>query len=97
MAYALTGVEVDLGTQASPDVAVLAAELAARGLRPDGRRRAIPAHLTAGLGFAQLAAAERAARQELGVTGLVAQAPSGRTRLDADERRLMADRPPHWG
>lgn len=97
LAYALTGREVDLGEQDAPDVPALVAQLRERGLEPDGRRRGVPAQLGAGLSYAQLAAAERAVRDALGASGTVVRPPGRRTRLDADERRLSADRPPHWG
>lgn len=97
LAYAVSGRELDLGVQEAPDVPALAAELRARGVPVDAVRRPVPEPLRAGLGFAQLAAAEAALRERLGVTGQVAARPSGRARLDADERRLVADRPPHWG
>ncbi|GAB3622942.1 hypothetical protein GCM10027418_10240 [Mariniluteicoccus endophyticus] len=97
LAYAVTGKRIDLGDQERPDLDVLVAALAERGLAADGLRRAVPADLMQGLSYAQLAAAERALRERLGATGVHAVRPSGRTRLDADERRLMADRPPHWG
>lgn len=48
-----------------------------------------------GLGPAQFHAALASLRQELGLDGLVAAPPSARTTLTADERRLLADAPPH--
>lgn len=97
LAFAVSGQELDLGVQEAPDVAALAAELVARGVAVDVTRRSVPERLRAGLGFAQLSAAEAALRERLGVTGATAGQPSGRTRLDAHERRLVAERPPHWG
>lgn len=47
------------------------------------------------VGFARFDAQLAAVRRELGLTGLVASAPAQRG-LDADERRLSAERPPHW-
>jgi hypothetical protein len=37
------------------------------------------------------------ARDRFGLTVLTVLPPSRRTRLDADERRLLAEVPPHFG
>lgn len=47
------------------------------------------------VGFARFDARLASLRRELGLDGLVPAAPTQRP-LDADERRLSADRPPHW-
>lgn len=106
IALALVGDRIDLGLQERPDVPALVAELSARGW--DRERVAAIAHGTspwpfplsaadrAGLGPAQLFAALREARRALGLESLRVRPPSGRTRLDADERRLLADVPPHY-
>lgn len=109
LAYALAGAELDLPGRPAPDVAALAAELAAAGWTParvaeharsvqDAERpwpHPIPATLRAGLSAAQLHAALGRARDELGVAVLDPRTPSARTTLTADERRLLADVPPH--
>ncbi len=55
----------------------------------------IPHDRRGGLGAAQIHAALASARTALGLDGTLATRPSGRTRLNADERRLLADVPPH--
>lgn len=111
MAYALTGVVVDLPEPGEPQPGELVAELATRGWDADAivaevRRCAedglpwphpIEPGLRAGLGWAQLQAALTATRHLLGVQALVTRPPSARTRLTADEVRLMREVPPHHG
>ncbi len=49
------------------------------------------------LGFARFQALLAQAREAMGLTGAVPAAPpAGGRPLGADERRLLADRPPHW-
>jgi len=48
------------------------------------------------VGFARFDAALAALRRDLGLTGLEPATPAHR-RLNRDEQRLVADRPPHWG
>lgn len=93
----------------SPDVPGLVAALGASGwdavrvhdhavevlAREEVWPHPIPDALRAGLGAAQLYAALGEARRALGVTVLEEKGPSTRTRLNADERRLMQDVPPH--
>ncbi len=107
LALALVGERFDLGLQDRPDVARLLADLDSRGF---GRRRVeqiargtspwpfplLPADRE-GLGGAQFFAALREARRALGLETLTVHAPSRRRELNADERRLLADVPPHWG
>lgn len=50
----------------------------------------------AAFGAARWHAALDDLRSQLGLD-IAPQAPSRRTTLDADERRLLQDRPPHWG
>lgn len=110
IAHALTGEELDLGVQPAPDLAELQAQLDAAGWT--GERIRAHAHATAGvepwphpvpdalrsgLGAAQLHAAIGRARERYGLTVLAVLPPSRRTHLDADERRLLADVPPHFG
>ncbi|WP_026925762.1 hypothetical protein [Granulicoccus phenolivorans] len=96
LAYAVTGRDLALGLQARPDPAGLLAELRARGLEPDQQPRVIPARLRAGLGAAQLAAALTELRRLARVDGLEPRTPAPGRRLGEPERRLLADRPPHW-
>ena len=109
LAFALVGEDLSLGVRPAPDIAALAAELSEAGWTPErvaaharsvqegGRPwpHPIPDALRAGLGAAQLFAALGRAREELGVAVLDPRPPSGRTALTADERRLLADVPPH--
>ena len=106
LALALVGERLDFGVQDAPDVPGLLDELAARGW--DRERIHHVAHGTspwpfpladadrAALGSAQLFAALRDARRRLGLEVLEVRPRSRRTHLDADERRLLADVPPHW-
>lgn len=55
----------------------------------------VPVDAIREVGFARFDARLAQVRRELGLTGLVQSAPARRA-LDADERRLSADRPPHW-
>jgi hypothetical protein len=52
--------------------------------------------VVAQVGFAVFHARLMALREQLGLTGLEEKQRVSR-RLNADERRLAADRPPHWG
>lgn len=111
MAFALTGVVFDLPEPGEPQPSELVAELATRGWDADAivaevRRCAeaglpwphpIEPRLRAGLGWAQLQAALTATRHLLGVQALVTRPKSARTRLTADEVRLMREVPPHHG
>lgn len=110
IAWALVGEELDLGVQDLPDPQELAAQLATRGWTPERvRARALAAHdeqawpfpvpdaVRSGLGAAQLHAAIAAARAHFGLQVFEVRPPSRRTTLDADERRLMSDVPPHFG
>lgn len=111
LAWALVGEEVSLGSQPVPDVAGLLRDLDAAGwpreriadhartalVRGGPWPHTIPAPMRAGLGPAQLFAALGGVRRSLGLEVLETRPPSSRTRLDADERRLQADVPPHHG
>lgn len=102
LAYVLTGQRLPVTPAPSPEPAALLAELSALGW--SGERltttatvaRAVPPELRAGLGAAQFWAVLAQLRAEVGARGTVAQAPSRRTLLTAEERRLRAERPPHW-
>ncbi len=109
LGFALTGTDVALGVQSSPDPAHLAAQLAeagwpaeriadhARAIQASGGiwPHPIPDALRAGLGAAQLSAALGAARRALGLAALESRVAAPRSVLTADERRLLADAPPH--
>lgn len=106
LAWALVGERLDLGVQQQPDVTALVEDLEKLGWGPQriGEvARDAPVWPfpwsdadRAGLGAAQLHAALREARRVLGLEALVVRPPSQRTHLNADERRLLADVPPHW-
>jgi hypothetical protein len=49
------------------------------------------------LGFARFDALLDRVRKEMGLAGTKSQAQAPVRPLNADERRLLADRPPHWG
>lgn len=55
----------------------------------------IPLEARREIGFARFDAALAQLRSELGLTGLQPSQAKPRE-LTADERRLLADRPPHW-
>ena len=110
IAFALTGADLDLGEQQAPDLDLLVEQLSHRGWDADAlgeHARAaaaagpwphpVPDALRAGLGAAQPYAAIGGARERYGLEVLTVLPPSRRTRLDADERRLLADVPPHFG
>lgn len=110
IAFALTGEALALGVQPAPDMAALVAQLDAAGwtterigahahgtLGHEAWPHPVPDALRAGLGAAQLHAAIGRARAHYGLEVLVVLSPSRRTQLDAHERRLLADVPPHFG
>lgn len=95
LAFCVTGVEVDLPPTPTPDPVRVLDELVARGVPLSASRHQIPALLRAGLPAAQLAAAEQALVRLAGLDGATAAVQATR-RLNDAERRLAADRPPHW-
>ncbi|HOA89586.1 MAG TPA: hypothetical protein PKX10_09840 [Propioniciclava tarda] len=109
LAYALVGERLDLPSRSTPDASLLADELARAGWTPERLRdhalatqaseapwpHPVPSELRAGLGAAQFHAAVGRVRVELGLDALAARPPSGRTALTPDERRLLAEVPPH--
>jgi hypothetical protein len=107
LAYALLGAPVrDLPEPGTPRVAELIADLGgADSLRAavvEARAAgswpvAVPEELRRGLGAAQLAAALTALLTELGPLTTNARPVVADRALTADERRLLADRPPHHG
>lgn len=56
----------------------------------------VPLEERRAIGFARFDAALATLRQETSLTGLRPTRPASRA-LNTDERRLVADRPPHWG
>lgn len=111
LAHALVGSDLGLPDAPAPDPDALRAALAAAGWDA-GRlgahaaaRRArgepwphpVPDALRRGLGAAQFHAALARLRGDLGLDAVEVRPPSRRTALDADERRLLADVPPHHG
>ena len=109
VAFALIGERLPLPARPAPDAARLVEQLDAAGWTPErvaSHARAVsdasqpwphpvPADLRAGLGAAQLRAALDACRAALGLVTLTTKPPSTRTALTADERRLLAEVPPH--
>ena len=108
--YALVGEELGLDEPGAPDPDRLVVGLAAFGwdaARIAAHARAaieteqpwphrIPAGLREGCGAAQLHAALERTRALLDLVTLETRGPSTRTRLDADEQRLLRDVPPHY-
>ncbi|MBB1482478.1 hypothetical protein H5392_01215 [Tessaracoccus sp. MC1865] len=104
LALALTGEELPVGS-----VGTLADELTGLGFTPERlselRHEAqaaervwpfpVPLDVRREVGFSRFDAALATARQQLGLTGLVASRPAERP-LNRDEQRLVQDRPPHW-
>lgn len=104
LAYAVTGrLLPDLGLQEYADVAALAAELRLRvaggqiQLLADSSVATVPADLRAAFGAAQFAAAIASLRTALELDHTARTAPPLGRPLTAEERRLLADVPPHHG
>lgn len=107
LARALTGEALPV----TGDAAGLVAELARLGwdaerlttLRAERMRRRLPWPFPIGLdareelGFARFDALLARVRKELGLAGTRSRAQAPVRPPNADERRLLADRPPHWG
>ena len=107
----MSGIVLDLGPRPQPDVAELVNELAARWpgglavlraevqqLQRAGRwPHPVPPSLMAGLGPAQFVAALRELGERLGLAPETPVPPAASRPLSADERRLLADVPPHHG
>ncbi|RRD45863.1 hypothetical protein [Tessaracoccus sp. OH4464_COT-324] len=104
---ALTGEELPLTTAETED---LTSELADLGWGPDqlaavrrerqesGKPWPFPVRsdVVSEVGFAVFSARLAKLKELLDLTGLSLQRPARRP-LNADERRLSAERPPHWG
>jgi len=109
IAYALVGAELSLDENGAADPDAVVAGLAGLGWtaeRVGAHAREVvaseqpwphpvPEQLRAGCGPAQLHAAVARTRELLGLTTLEVRTPSRRTRLTADEKRLLAEVPPH--
>lgn len=57
----------------------------------------LPSSVGRKFGFSQLAALIRAVRAQLGLSGVYVEQKSRSTTIGADELRLMAELPPHFG
>ena len=112
LGYALTGAELDsVNDPDRPDAAAVAGFLDRSGWSRDrvlaharaeveAERpwpHAVPADLRPAAGAAQFHAALGALRAELNLTALESRPPSTRTKLTADEQRLLREVPPHHG
>ena len=113
LAYAVGGHDLpELGRQPTPDLDRLAADLGrlhpggvdalrrtAAATRAARRPwpHPVPPELRVGIGFAQFEAALGALRTRLALDARPLARPAVDRMLDADERRLQADRPPHHG
>lgn len=111
LGYALTEIDLPGPDCETPDPAGVVAALAeagwtspriadhARAVLAEDRPwpHPIPAELRQGCGPAQLQAALRRVRTLLDLETVEKRPPSAPRPLNADERRLLADVPPHWG
>ena len=109
IAYALVGADLDPAESGRADPEAALAALAGLGWtteRIHAHARAVvaaeqpwphpvPEALRRGCGPAQLHAAVARARELLGLVTLEVRTPSRRTQLTADEKRLLAEVPPH--
>lgn len=92
LVFAVTGERrPELGRQERPDLDVVVAAIGdrVRGAHP------VPAELTQGIGPARLAAVVTELRTRLAAAG--SRPVVAERELDAAERRLLADVPPHHG
>lgn len=104
VAGAVTGTQVALPEAPRWDAATLVSDLAAAGWSRDRIADAasgatvwpFSVDLEVGIGAAQFAAALAQVRSELQLAGLATPVVSTRRDLTADERRLLADVPPHY-
>ena len=96
LAYAVLGRRLpELGGQDRPDVAGLAGRLREVGASGTTAPYAVPPDLLAGVGPAQFLAALTELRRQL--AGPPLPAGPGAAGLTADDRRLLAEVPPHHG
>ncbi|QXT63402.1 hypothetical protein [Tessaracoccus palaemonis] len=105
LARALTGQQIELSGEVPVAEALARVGFDADALGAVRRERQharepwpfeVPIEDLRAIGFARFDAALAALRRELGLTGLAPATPAHR-RLNRDEQRLVADRPPHWG
>lgn len=102
LGFALTGHWLDLSEVERPDPEALLVELDRAGwsgerLAEAARQfHAVPAEAVAALGAAQFWAVLVDLRRRVGAAGGAVRRPTPTRPLTADERRLAADRPPHW-
>ncbi|WGT46755.1 hypothetical protein [Tessaracoccus lacteus] len=105
LARALTGQQIELTLEVPVAEALARAGFDAVALGALRRERQharqpwpfeVPIADLRAVGFARFDAALAALRRDLGLTGLEPATPAHR-RLNRDEQRLVADRPPHWG
>lgn len=111
LVYAVAEIELPLPESDGPDPAGVVTALAEAGWSAQrisehardvlGAERPwphpIPVELRQGCGPAQLQAALRSVRALLDLDTVEKRPPAPRRPLNADERRLLADVPPHWG
>ncbi|HAM44735.1 MAG TPA: hypothetical protein DCM67_06950 [Propionibacteriaceae bacterium] len=111
LGFALTQLELPLPPSEAPDPAGLVEALAQAGwsaerIAEHAREvlaaeqpwpHPIPAAMREGCGPAQLHAAVGRVRSLLDLGTVEKRPPSAPRPLNADERRLVADVPPHWG
>lgn len=111
LAFALTRLELPLPASDAPDPAGLVEALAQQGWSAERIAEhardvlaaeqpwphPIPAALREGCGPAQLQAALGRVRTLLDLDTVTKRPPAPPRPLNADERRLIAEVPPHWG
>lgn len=111
LGYALVAQDLGFVETAAPDPAAAVALLAEAGWDATAIREhaqaaiaeecvwphPVPESLRAGCGAAQLHAATVTVRRLLDLQTLEVRPPTTRTRLNADEQRLMREVPPHHG
>lgn len=103
LAYALTGEWLPIPESGEPNADVLVAELERIGwtgprlVEAARQPRCLPDGWVRTLGPARYAAVLADLRVRLGVSGVPVRAPGAARPLNPEERRLVADRPPHWG
>lgn len=102
LALALTGEQLTLEAPSAEALAQAGWDAARLGELRRTRQAAgepwpfpVPPEALRAIGYARFEARLQALRAELGLDGLV-QRPASHRALDADERRLTAERPPHW-
>lgn len=104
LAYALTGEWLDLppAPEGGPDLDRLLDDLAACGWSGERLvvaatvRRSLPSEVLRALGPARFVAVASALRRQVLAGTVEVQRVRDRA-PDPDERRLLTDRPPHWG